>query len=226
MIPETLPTMMTPRQGSMGNKMYTLQVKYQGMKENISLAPDTSIEQLKKKINSKFNITPDDQELIANGRILTSEGHKTLKQAKLLNGSKIVCNKVGRRKELKSSSKPMFLEEDIMREQFQIKLDTVEETSHELCVSLDKIVEQVNHTKGKSVNNETDKSDLKSYKVEVGGLGERLMQQLEELDQLHLSDQDTELRVRKKKAANKLNAALDRIDSIKEEIKEFVKMIP
>jgi len=208
----------------MGNKMYTMQVKYQGVKENFNLPPDTSVGQLKNKISSKFNIALEDQELIANGKILTVEDHKTLKQAKLLNGSKIVCNKVSRRKEHKSSSKPMFLEGDIVREQFHLKLDTVEEITHELGVSLDKIVKQVNHTK-EYVNHETDKTMLKSLKVEVGGLGEKLMQQLEELDQLHLSSQDAELRVRKKKAVNKLNAALDRIDNIKEDIKGTVNMI-
>jgi len=46
----------------------------------------------------------------------------------------------------------------------------------------------------------------------------QLMQLLEELDQVQLSDQERELRAKRKMAATRLNNALDRIDSLKERL--------
>lgn len=207
----------------MGNKLYTLQVKFQGERRHISLSPDSSVEQLKRSISDKFNIAPEDQELYVNGRLLLAEDQKTLKQAKLLNGSKILCSKV-KRGENKSVNSKIYTEEDNVKEQFLVKLKTVEEATKQLEVDLDKVVDNVNFAKELTRNDNT-KDLLKKLKMEGAGIGERLMQQLEELDQLHLSHQDSDLRVRKKKAVNSLNMALDRIDKIKEETQEIIKTI-
>ena len=66
-------------------------MKHSGRSVEVGLTPDTSVLQLKEKICSEFNIAPDRQILHCNGRLLEAEDSVSIRQAKIPNGSKILC---------------------------------------------------------------------------------------------------------------------------------------
>ena len=75
-------------------KAYKLHVKYEAKKSCITIPPDHSIQQLKQMIHSQFNLKPEEQSLLCNGKPLCTSDNTTLKQAKIPNNSKIALNRV------------------------------------------------------------------------------------------------------------------------------------
>ena len=72
-------------------KVFKVHVKHSGRSVEVGLTPDTSVLQLKEKICSEFNVAPDRQILHCNGKLLEADDSVSIKQAKIPNGSKILC---------------------------------------------------------------------------------------------------------------------------------------
>merc|ERR1712059_193294 len=120
---------------------------------------------------------------------ISAENHKTVKQAKILSGSKILVSKV-------PSGSPKI-------------------NSSHLLFSEGQLFQPTNQPEKKNEH-------LEKKLVEIGAKSAELETTLgaleEELDQVQLSDQERELRAKRKMAATRLNNALDRIDSLKERL--------
>lgn len=217
--------MFTPRQVTMGNKVYKLHVKHDAKKTSINLPPDYSIHQLKEKICEELKVPMEEQVLHCNGKLLDVSDFMTLKQAKIPNGSKLICTKVNRGD--RSAYKPMSVE-DVEVDEALVKLETIEKKTNDL----EKCVINVDKQRRKVYNEEEvplfhanlDKAaDYKKLKLECGKNGEQLMQLLESLDQFMFSESQAEHRAKRKQVATLLNAVLDKNDKIMEKLVTAIK---
>jgi len=190
--------MFTPRQVTMGNKIFKVHVKYGSSSYEIQLSQDNSIFQLKEKIQSRFDIEPEKQVLSCNGRLLEVEDSKTIKQARIPNGSKILCTAI--KSDLKRTSSRS---ENIASDPVHETLDKIESAAKQFETKLGDIVKLLND------------SD-KGAKLESKKLGEQLMQLLESLDCVQCTEQHH--RTRRKELATKLNNILDRNDRVESEL--------
>jgi len=193
--------LMTPRQVRMGNKMYKLNIKYGSSKRTMEVAPDMSLIELKSKIRSEFKIKPDEILLLYSNYIflISCEDNKTLKQAKICNGSKILVS-------LAPSAKPSKLAPGADK-----LIADIEDESSRLEASLVEMDLELSNQRFE---------DVKKSMTTVGNLGEKLMKLLEKLDQVHLPEDEKDLRKRRKCEATKLNRYLDRIDELKGRLKK------
>ena len=173
--------------------MFQVHVKYSARSVEVCLAPDSPVHQLKEKISSEFKIAPDRQVLHCNGKLLEADDNVTIKQAKIPNGSKILCT---------LSQKPV---DPVVQ-----NLDRIEASADDLEISLDKLVKQ-RRTMLK------EKSDyLRNLKLESKKLGEHLMRLLESLDSVECCDFNQ--RTKRKQLATKMNNILDRNDKLGEKL--------
>lgn len=193
--------MFTPRQVTMGNKIFKVNVKYSSKSCEIPLAQDDTIYALKQKIQNEFNLDPSQQILQCNGKILGLDDHTTIKQAKIPNGSKILCSS------LKSASPKVSLS-------VIDKLLKLEKDSEEIEKSIDVLKKSREEQSSAS-------QDLKKLKFECKKSGEELMRLLESLDSI--SCNDTEERLKRKKVATKINAILDKSDRLGGKIEKDLK---
>jgi len=193
--------MFTPRQVTMGNKIFKVYVKYSSKSCEIPLAQDDTIYALKQKIQNEFNLDPSQQILQCNGKILGLDDHTTIKQAKIPNGSKILCSS------LKSASPKVSLS-------VIDKLLKLEKDSEEIEKSIDVLKKSREEQSSAS-------QDLKKLKFECKKSGEELMRLLESLDSI--SCNDTEERLKRKKVATKINAILDKSDRLGGKIEKDLK---
>jgi len=193
--------MFTPRQVTMGNKIFKVYVKYSSKSCEIPLAQDDTIYALKQKIQNEFNLDPSQQILHCNGKILGLDDHTTIKQAKIPNGSKILCSS------LKSASPKVSLS-------VIDKLLKLEKDSEEIEKSIDVLKKSREEQSSAS-------QDLKKLKFECKKSGEELMRLLESLDSI--SCNDTEERLKRKKVATKINAILDKSDRLGGKIEKDLK---
>jgi len=186
----------------MGNKMYKLNIKYGSSKRTMEVAPDMSLIELKSKIRSEFKIKPDEILLLYSNYIflISCEDNKTLKQAKICNGSKILVS-------LAPSAKPSKLAPGADK-----LIADIEDESSRLEASLVEMDLELSHPRVEE--------DVKKSMTTVGNLGEKLMKVLEKLDQVHLPEDEKDLRKRRKCEATKLNRYLDRIDELKGRLKK------
>lgn len=193
--------MFTPRQVTMGNKIFKVYVKYSSKSCEIPLAQDDTIYALKQKIQNEFNLDPSQQILHCNGKILGLDDHTTIKQAKIPNGSKILCSS------LKSASPKVSLS-------VIDKLLKLEKDSEEIEKNIDVLKKSREEQSSAS-------QDLKKLKFECKKSGEELMRLLESLDSI--SCNDTEERLKRKKVATKINAILDKSDRLGGKIEKDLK---
>lgn len=185
----------------MGNKIFKVYVKYSSKSCEIPLAQDDTIYALKQKIQNEFNLDPSQQILQCNGKILGLDDHTTIKQAKIPNGSKILCSS------LKSASPKVSLS-------VIDKLLKLEKDSEEIEKSIDVLKKSREEQSSAS-------QDLKKLKFECKKSGEELMRLLESLDSI--SCNDTEERLKRKKVATKINAILDKSDRLGGKIEKDLK---
>jgi len=185
----------------MGNKIFKVYVKYASKSCEIPLAQDDTIYALKQKIQNEFNLDPSQQILHCNGKILGLDDHTTIKQAKIPNGSKILCSS------LKSASPKVSLS-------VIDKLLKLEKDSEEIEKSIDVLKKSREEQSSAS-------QDLKKLKFECKKSGEELMRLLESLDSI--SCNDTEERLKRKKVATKINAILDKSDRLGGKIEKDLK---
>ena len=167
-------------------------VKYSARSVEVCLTPDSPVHQLKEKIQSEFNIDPDRQILHCNGKLMEAADNVTIKQAKIPNGSKILCT---------LSQKPV---DPVVQH-----LDQIESSADELEISLDKLVKQ-RRTLLK------EQSDVRHLKLESKKMGEHLMRLLESLDSVECNDLPQ--RSKRKQLATKMNSILDRNDKLGEKL--------
>ena len=217
--------MFNPRQVSMGNKVYKLHIKHDAKKTSINIPPDHSIYQLKGNIHSEFGLKPDHQILFCNGKLMDVSDYMTIKQAKIPNGSKIICTKLSTTSAARPSSSggsQMSLEIDETLK----KLDHMEQKANDLELSvrnIDKRRRKLNNEEVPLFHGGDRAGDYKKLKVECGKTGEQLMQLLESLDQMEFTEGQTEQRARRKKVATKLNTVLDKNDKIIEKLTLAIK---
>jgi len=217
--------MFTPRQVSMGNKVYKLHIKHDAKKSTINIPPDHSIQQLKECIQNQFNVKPEKQILFCNGKLMNVSDHKTIKQAKIPNGSKIICTKVS------SSVTNLSISDDsemvIEVDETLKKLENIEKKANALEISVLNLDKERRRILNEEVplfhGDQTD--DLKKLKLECGKNGEQLMQLLETLDQITVTEDQTEHRAKRKQVATKLNSVLDRNDKIIEKLTSSIKNV-
>ena len=167
----------------------------------VCLAPDSPVHQLKEKISSEFDIDPDRQILHCNGKLMEAEDNVTIKQAKIPNGSKILCT---------LSQKPV---DPVVQH-----LDKIERSAEDLEISLDQLVKQ-RRTLLKEpppLFSADQSEDLRKLKCESKKVGEHLMRLLESLDSVECSEQSQ--RSKRKQLATKMNNILDRNDKLGEKL--------
>jgi len=219
--------MFTPRQVSMGNKVYKLHIKHDAKKTSINIPPDHSIHQLKENIHSEFKVKPEHQILFCNGKLMDVSDFSTIKQAKIPNGSKIICTKLSTKSPPPSSPSPsskgsqMSLEIDETLK----KLDQMEQKANDLELNVKNIDKERRKLKNEDVPlfHGDRAGDYKKLKVECGKTGEELMQLLESLDQLVCTEGQTDQRTRRKQVATKLNTVLDSNDKVIEKLTLAIK---
>jgi len=201
--------MFTPRSVTMGNKVFKVNVKYSSKSCEIQLNQDDTIYALKLKIQKEFNLDPSLQVLQCNGKILDLDDNTTIKQARIPNGSKILCSSLKSASPKVSNSvidKLLKIEKDA--DEIEKKLDVLKKSREEnICPSL---FSETSHTQ-----------ELKKIKFECKKGGEELMRLLESLDSI--SCNDTEERLRRKKVATKINAILDKSDRLGGKLEKDLK---
>ena len=173
--------------------VFKVHVKYSARSVEVSLAPDSPVHQLKEKIKSEFNIDPDRQILHCNGKLMEADDNVTIKQAKIPNGSKILCT---------LSQKPV----DPVEQQF----GKISASADDLEISLDKLVNQ----RRTLLKEQSD--SLRKLKLESNKVGEQLMRLLESLDTVECSDFSQ--RTKRKQLATTINKTLDRNDKLGEKL--------
>ena len=186
--------------------VFQVHVKYSARSVEVSLAPDSPVHQLKEKISSEFNIDPDRQILHCNGKLMEADDNVTIKQARIPNGSKILC----------TLSQKLI---DPVVEQF----DKIEASADDLELSLDKLVNRRRTLlKEPPPLFSDDQSDhLRKLKLESDKVGEHLMRLLESLDSVECTDLTQ--RSKRKQLATKMNNILDRNDKLGEKLNNDTK---
>ena len=181
--------------------VFQVHVKYSARSVEVSLAPDSPVHQLKEKISSEFNIDPDRQILHCNGKLMEADDNVTIKQARIPNGSKILCT---------LKQKPV----DPVVEHF----DKIEASADDLELSLDKLVNRRRTLlKEPPPLFSDDQSDqLRKLKLESDKVGEHLMRLLESLDSVECGELSQ--RTKRKQLATKMNNILDRNDKLGEKL--------
>ena len=171
----------------------------------MQLSPDSSIQNLKEKIHSRFNILPEHQFLICNGKPLEASDTATIKQARIPNGSKILCSSRQREEAEEESSNNCDIADLVMvaLEKIEADLDIIEA----------KLISLVKQRRELMENDDGDISgEIKKIKSESKKVGEALMQLFESLDRLECRDQTH--RTRRKHVATKINSVLDKNDNL------------
>jgi len=183
----------------MGNKLFKVHVKHSSRNVEVALTPDTSVLQLKEKISAEFDVAPEQQILHCNGKLMEAEDNETIKQAKIPNGSKILCT---------LSQK--------QRDPVADDLAKIESSADDLETSLTKLVKQrkslLKDQQPSSLFFDVQSEDFRKFKLESKKVGEQLMQLLESLDSLDCSDQAQ--RTKRKQLATKINSILDKNDKL------------
>ena len=181
-------------------------MKYSARSVEVCLTPDSPVHQLKEKISSEFNIDPDRQILHCNGKLMEAEDNVTIKQAKIPNGSRILCT----------------LSQKLVDPVVQ-HLEKIESSADDLEISLDKLVKQ-RRTLVKEpppLFSEDQSDDFKKLKCESKKVGEHLMRLLESLDSVECTDLTQ--RSKRKQLATKMNNILDRNDKLGEKLNNDTK---
>lgn len=171
----------------------------------MQLSPDSSIQNLKEKIHARFNILPEHQFLICNGKPLEASDTATIKQARIPNGSKILCSSRQREEAEEESSNNCDIADIVMvaLEKIEADLDIIEA----------KLISLVKQRRELMENDDGDISgEIKKIKSESKKVGEALMQLFESLDRLECGDQTQ--RTRRKHVATKINSVLDKNDNL------------
>jgi len=217
--------MFTPRQISMGNKVYKLHIKHDAKKSSINIPPDHSIYQLKENIHSEFKVKPEHQILFCNGKLMDFSDYMTIKQAKIPNGSKIICTKLSKNSPPTPSPSSKGSQMSLEVDETLAKLDHMEQKANDLELK----VQNIDKERRKLSNEDVplfhgDRAgDYKKLKVECGKTGEELMQLLESLDQVVCTEGQADQRVRRKQVATKLNMVLDKNDKVIEKLSLAIK---
>jgi len=207
--------MFQPRQVTMGNKIYKVHIKHAGTSCELQLSPDSSILNLKEKIHSRFNILPEHQFLICNGKLLQASDTATIKQARIPNGSKILCSSKQRRREeeenTSSSSDNLVM----------TKLEKIQTDTESLEAKLSRLFNQKRALLEHDVALfQGDRSEeIKKLIFESKKLGEALMQLFDSLDRLECGDQTQ--RAIRKQTANKINSVLDKNDKLGSKLSSY-----
>jgi hypothetical protein len=198
------------------NKAYKLDVKYEAKKACIKIPPDHSIHQLKAMIHSQFNLKPEEQSLLCNGKPLCAGDNITLKKAKIPNGSKIIVHRVP----LPAGKNSTTGETAVIVDETLKKLENIVKSASGVIKSVHKLEKE-----RRRLQNEEDlptqgdpAADYKRLKFECGKNGEELIRLLESLDQMTFAEGQTEHRARRKQVATKLNYVLDQNDKIIEKL--------
>ena len=178
-------------------KVFKVHVKHSGRSVEVGLTPDTSVLQLKGKICFEFNVAPDRQILHCNGRLLEAEDSVSIKQAKIPNGSKILCT---------VSQSPA---DPVME-----RLQKIGSQAEDLEESLDQLVKRrkLLSKEPAPLFADTQSEEVRVCKLESKKVGEELMRLLESLDSIDCIDQSH--RAKRKELATKINSFLDRNDKL------------
>lgn len=206
--------MMQPRSVTMGNKIYRINVKYGSTKDIVDATPDTNIIQLTKKIEKITGLPPNQQKWLCNGKPFEKDVNMTLKQANIINGSKILVTSC------KATDDDLSIYEEGDIEHSEEKkadgvlnqIDEIEGKGQRLEQSMDMLSKQRKDIKGCS--SKMRGAEYKRLKKECGKINEDFMKLLESLDSISLSEDQQEARTRRKNLANFLNRMLDKNDGI------------
>lgn len=206
---------MTPRSVAMGNKVYKLHVRCGSTKETWDLCPDAPLLEFHNRVEERFQVPFEEQKIICNGKLLVVDSRKTMKQAKIPNGSKIVIQQ----ERPETDSLPVYETRDLETTDAKILEDIerqgvdVESSVQALCTDLESI----------QPSSEERCKELKRVKFECGKLGEVLMRLFEKLDSIQFTEDQLEAKAKRKHVANFLNRVLDRNDAVVQRIAEDLK---
>lgn len=220
----------TPRSVAMGNSMtkaYKLHVKFESGKETFSCLPDTSVGQLKGQIGARFQVSPSQLVLFCNGKLLQGEDEKTLRQARVCSGSKILASRVGAGKPSTDSqlNPDMEIDQEEERRRDEIRTEReAKEREAELVTRLSRVEEEGERLGQEVARLAASRQELTIRRKETKMAGEQLMRLLETLDGISLDQNMFELRARRKKAAGRINSLMDTNDSNIQAIDEAAKL--
>jgi hypothetical protein len=155
------------------NKAYKVYVKYEAKKASISIPPDHSIHQLKAMISSHFNLKPEEQSMLCNGKPLCAADNITLKKAQIPNGSKMIVHRVP----LPAGKNSNIGESAVIVDETFKKLENIVKNASEVIKSVHSLEKE-----RRRLQNEEDlptqgypAAEYKRLKLECGKNGEELM---------------------------------------------------
>lgn len=198
----------------MGNKIYRINVKYGSTKDTVEATPETNIIQLTKKIEKITGLPPNQQKWLCNGKPFEKDVNMTLKQANILNGSKILVTSCKATKDDLS----IYEDADIAHSEAQKaddaldQIDEIEMKSQRLEQNMELLGKQRKDIKGRS--SKLREEEYKRLRKECGKLNENFMNLLETLDSISLTEEQQEGRSKRKTVATFLNQMMDRNDGI------------
>jgi len=197
----------------MGNKIYRINVKYGSTKDTVEATPETNIIQLTKKIEKITGLPPNQQKWLCNGKPFEKDVNMTLKQANILNGSKILVTSCKAKDDLS-----IYEDADIAHSEAQKadnaldQIDEIEMKAQRSEQNMELLGKQRKDIKGYS--SKLREEEYKRLKKECGKLNEDFMKLLETLDSLSLPEDQHEGRAKRKTVATFLNQLMDRNDGI------------
>jgi len=206
-----------PRSVAMGNstnKFVKLHVKFESGKETFSVPPDLSVGVLKEQIAAKFQVPVSQLVLSCNGKPLVGEEGRSLRQARVCSGSKVLAARAGARQEavVQGPTQPRDQEEEQRRGQIRREVEAGER-EQELVTRLVAVEQQTAELVQEVARVRGEQEDLAVGRRAAKVAGEKLMRLLESLDNLALDRDMVELRARRKKAASRINKVMDKNES-------------
>lgn len=209
-----------PRSVAMGNssnKFVTLHVKFESGKETFSVPPDLSVGVLKEKIAAKFQVPVSQLVLSCNGKPLVGEEGRSLRQARVCSGSKVLATRAGAREAAREAvvqgpALPRDQEEEQRRGQIRREVEAGER-EQELVARLVAVEQQTAELVQEVARVRGEQEDLAVGRMAAKVAGEKLMRLLESLDNLSLDKDMVELRARRKRAASRINKIMDKNDA-------------
>jgi len=153
-----------PRSVAMGNstnKFVKLHVKFESGKETFSVPPDLSVGVLKEQIAAKFQVPVSQLVLSCNGKPLVGEEGRSLRQARVCSGSKVLAARAGARQEavVQGPAQPRDQEEEQRRGQIRREVEAGER-EQELVTRLVAVLGKVAGVPSKLVDTEGSGEDV------------------------------------------------------------------
>eukprot|EP00092_Neocalanus_flemingeri_P036437 GFUD01039674.1.p1 GENE.GFUD01039674.1~~GFUD01039674.1.p1 ORF type:complete len:190 (+),score=60.23 GFUD01039674.1:263-832(+) len=184
----------------MGNQLYKLHILHNSTLITMTIPPDHTVLQLREAIQSNTGVDPCQQVLFCGSQILRMKNKDSLEKTEVVNGSTMdrTCVELG-------NIEIQVLGFEKMSSESRQKLLVLEKKGP--IFPIDRQVEYEN------------------VKSEIGTLKQHLVELIEGLDKMKISEDDLNNKTRKKEIAYKIRTVLDQIEKIHKNIKKSLDEI-